>query len=51
MTHHPFCTKFAPGDLRITTRVRENDIRDALFSTLHEAGHAIYGQGVNAAYE
>jgi carboxypeptidase Taq len=37
--------------VRITTRVRENDIRDALFSTLHEAGHAIYEQGVNAAYE
>jgi carboxypeptidase Taq len=50
-THHPFCTKFAAGDVRITTRVRENDIRDALFSTLHEAGHAIYEQGVNPAYE
>ena len=50
-THHPFCTKFAAGDVRITTRVRENDIRDALFSTLHEAGHAIYEQGVNAVYE
>ena len=50
-THHPFCSKFAVGDVRITTRVRDNDIRDALFSTLHEAGHAIYEQGVNAAYE
>jgi carboxypeptidase Taq len=50
-THHPFCTKFAAGDVRITTRVRENDIGDALFSTLHEAGHAMYEQGVSAAYE
>ena len=50
-TRHPFCTKFASGDVRITTRVRENDIRDALFSTLHEAGHAMYEQGVGAAYE
>ena len=50
-THHPFCTKFAAGDVRITTRVRENDLGDALFSTLHEAGHAIYEQGVSAAYE
>jgi carboxypeptidase Taq len=50
-THHPFCTKFSAGDVRITTRVRENDIGDALFSTLHEAGHAIYEQGVSAAYE
>jgi carboxypeptidase Taq len=31
--------------------VRENDIRDALFSTLHEAGHAIYEQAVNADFE
>jgi carboxypeptidase Taq len=37
-THHPFCTKFAAGDVRITTRVRVNDLGDALFSTLHEAG-------------
>jgi carboxypeptidase Taq len=50
-THHPFCTRFATGDVRITTRVRENDISDALFSTLHEAGHAMYEQGVSAALE
>ena len=50
-THHPFCTKFASGDVRITTRVRESDISDALFSTWHEAGHAMYEQGVNPAYE
>jgi carboxypeptidase Taq len=50
-THHPFCTKFAAGDVRITTRVRENDLSEALFSTLHEAGHALYEQGVDARYE
>jgi carboxypeptidase Taq len=45
-TPHPFCTKFSAGDVRITTRVRSNDLGDALFSTLHEAGHALYEQGV-----
>ena len=50
-TAHPFCTKFAIGDVRITTRVRENDIGDALFSTLHEAGHALYEQGIDAKLE
>ena len=50
-THHPFCTKFSAGDVRITTRVKENDIGEALFSTLHEAGHALYEQGVDARYE
>src|SRR5712671_2016751 len=50
-THHPFCTKFSAGDVRITTRVRENDLGDALFSTLHEAGHAMYEQGVSVAFD
>jgi carboxypeptidase Taq len=49
LTKHPFCTKFSDGDVRITTRVNENDLGDALFSTLHEAGHAMYEQGVRAA--
>ena len=50
-TRHLFCAKFAAGDVRITTRVRESDLGDALFSTLHEAGHAMYEQGVNPTYE
>lgn len=50
-THHPFCTKFAAGDVRITTRVKENNLGEALFSTLHEAGHALYEQGVEPKYE
>jgi carboxypeptidase Taq len=45
-TLHPFMTKFALGDVRITTRVKENDLSDGLFSTMHEAGHAIYEQGI-----
>jgi carboxypeptidase Taq len=50
-THHPFCTRFGAGDVRITTRVREDDLGDALFSTVHEAGHAMYEQGVAAALD
>ncbi len=50
-THHPFMTKFAIGDVRITTRVNERDLGDALFSTLHESGHAIYEQGICPDYE
>ena len=50
-THHPFCTKFSAGDVRITTRVKESDLAEALFSTLHEAGHALYEQGVNPALD
>jgi carboxypeptidase Taq len=48
---HPFTTRFSIGDVRITTRVRESTISDALFSTLHEAGHAMYEQGVDPSFE
>ena len=44
---HPFTTKFGGGDVRITTRVDPNFLNTALFGTLHEAGHAIYEQGVS----
>jgi carboxypeptidase Taq len=46
LTHHPFCTKFGADDVRITTRVYPNDLSQSLFSTLHEAGHALYEQGI-----
>jgi carboxypeptidase Taq len=51
LTHHPFMTKFSLGDVRITTRGREDDLSDALFSTLHESGHAMYEQGIDRSYE
>ena len=50
-THHPFMTKFSLGDVRITTRVREDEITDALYSTLHECGHALYELGIDRSYE
>ena len=50
-THHPFCTKFSTGDVRITTRVDEKLFGDALFSTMHESGHALYEQGVATALD
>lgn len=51
LTHHPFMTKFSLGDTRITTRVREDRLDDALFSTLHESGHAMYEQGIRQEFE
>ncbi|MCA9924251.1 MAG: carboxypeptidase M32 [Anaerolineales bacterium] len=50
-THHPFMTKFSLGDVRITTRVNETDLSEALFSTLHESGHAMYEQGISMDLE
>jgi carboxypeptidase Taq len=48
LTQHPFSIRLSAGDVRITTRVSETDLGDALFSTVHEAGHAMYEQGLNA---
>ncbi len=50
-THHPFATKFSIGDVRITTRIKPDDLSEALFSTLHEAGHAMYEQGIHPDME
>jgi carboxypeptidase Taq len=50
-THHPFMTKFSLGDVRITTRVKEDYLGETLFSNIHESGHALYEQGINMAYE
>ncbi|MBK7896277.1 MAG: carboxypeptidase M32 [Candidatus Promineifilaceae bacterium] len=50
-THHPFMTKFSLGDVRITTRTKETDLSEALFSTLHETGHALYEQGIDMSLE
>ncbi len=45
-TAHPFSVEIGPGDVRITTRYDEHNFSQAFFSTLHEAGHALYGQGL-----
>jgi len=44
---HPFTTGFGTGDVRITTRFDPNFLNTALFGTMHEAGHAVYEQGIN----
>lgn len=46
-THHPFMTTFAHGDVRITTRYKEDNIAESLFSSIHEMGHAFYELGVD----
>ncbi|WP_035357408.1 carboxypeptidase M32 [Acholeplasma granularum] len=44
---HPFTSNFSTYDVRITTRYLENSIESAIFSTIHEMGHAIYEQNIN----
>lgn len=47
---HPFTTSFGMDDVRITTHMDPVRSVSALFSTIHEGGHALYEQGVNHAY-
>ena len=48
-TVHPFATAISPADLRITTRFDPDYVGTAVWSVLHEAGHAMYENGVPRA--
>ncbi len=48
---HPFETNFSVNDVRITNRFESDNPVVVLFSAMHEAGHAMYEQGVNPKYE
>jgi len=49
-TVHPFEVSFTRNDVRITTRFNKHHMPMSLFGALHEAGHALYEQGVDDAY-
>ncbi|MEO0372700.1 MAG: carboxypeptidase M32 [Pseudomonadota bacterium] len=46
---HPFSSG-SGDDVRITTRICEDDPFNCLYSTIHETGHACYEQGIDPAY-
>jgi carboxypeptidase Taq len=46
ISEHPFTTNFNSRDVRITTRIDENDLSNMVWSCIHEAGHALYEQGL-----
>ncbi len=48
---HPFTTNFGIDDVRITTKFLPDFVSSAIFSTVHETGHALYEQGVDHALE
>lgn len=45
-TVHPFEITINRRDVRITTKYDAHDFRNALFGTMHEAGHATYEQQI-----
>lgn len=45
---HPFTTSFNNQDVRLTTRIDENDFGNMTWSCIHEGGHGLYEQGLPA---
>lgn len=46
LSEHPFTTSFNAEDVRLTTRVNEENFYDMLWSCIHEGGHGLYEQGL-----
>jgi carboxypeptidase Taq len=47
---HPFTSLIGPGDCRIALRFDPHDLREGVFGTLHELGHALYDQALPTAH-
>ena len=43
---HPFTTQLHNHDVRITDRYSEDNLESAMFSIIHESGHAIYEMNI-----
>ena len=50
-TEHPFTESMSITDVRIANHYYENEVLSAIFSTIHEGGHALYEQNVDLKYE
>ena len=50
-TEHPVTIWVAANDVRTTTHFREESLMSAIFSTIHECGHAWYAHDVDPRYE
>ena len=46
-TEHPFTMNFSSQDVRVTNHYYEDNAISAMFSAIHEGGHAIFEQNVN----
>lgn len=48
-SEHPFTTNLHNHDVRLTNHFRENNLESAIFSVIHETGHALYEMGIDDA--
>lgn len=50
LSEHPFTTTFSPKDVRITTRIEEDNPIEMIGGCVHEGGHALYEMGLSPKY-
>lgn len=46
---HPFTTSFNALDVRVTTKILEDNLKSMIWSCIHEGGHGLYEQGLPSA--
>ena len=51
LTEHPFTISMSRNDVRVTTNYDEHNITAAIFSVIHECGHAFYEHQVDPKYD
>jgi len=50
-SEHPFTTSMSVKDARITNHYYEEDVISAIFSCIHEGGHALFEQNIADKYD
>ena len=50
-TEHPFTINFSSKDVRVTNHYYKDNAVSAMFSAIHEGGHAIFEQNINPEYD
>ena len=50
-TEHPFSMSMSGRDVRVTNHYYENEVISAIFSAIHETGHALFELGIDPKYE
>lgn len=48
---YPLTAAFSPGDVRLAALLSEHHLHRALFSTIHEAGYALYEQSRDPSFD
>ncbi len=47
---HPFTMNLSPNDVRLTTKIEENNPLEMIGSCIHEGGHGLYEQGLKEEF-